>query len=93
MWKKSKLRERKLGYLFFGIERNERWMISDPESENLGEAMHAIRYGNPTKEQLGIVLSAAEAYVHLIMYPLRSVSRAHFDDIRRALNEHKYKDS
>jgi hypothetical protein len=89
MWKKSKLRERKLGYLFFGMEPNERWMISDPESDKLVEAMHATRYGTPTQSQLYTVLSAAKAYIHLTTYPLKSVSRVHFDDIRRALNEHE----
>lgn len=86
-WKKSKLRERKRGYLYFNVEKERRWMISDPESEELAEAMHATRYGTPTKAQLYTVLSAAEAYIHLTTYPLKSVSRAHFDDIRRALNE------
>jgi hypothetical protein len=89
MWKKSNLRERKFGYLFFGMEPNERWMISDPEAEELAEAMHATRYGTPTKAQLYTVLSAAEAYIHLTTYPLKSVSRAHFNDIRKVLNEHQ----
>jgi hypothetical protein len=89
MRKKSKLRERKLGYLFFGIEPNEKWMISDPESKELAEAMHATRYGTPTQSQLYTVLSAAEAYIHLTTYPLKGVSRSHFDDIRRVINEHE----
>lgn len=85
----SKLRERRNGLLCFGTEPGKTWVISDPASEELEEAMWKTRYGTPTREQLFMVLSAAEAYIFLTRYPLRGVAKEKFADICRALKEKK----
>lgn len=73
-----KLRESKLGALWFGDKPNEHWMISDPESVQLNEAMHRMRYeyaqsettSKQHKSDIYHVLAAAEAYQHLTTYEL-----------------------
>jgi hypothetical protein len=81
------LRERRHGRLYFGEAQAERWSIADPDCESLDAAMHDMRYGKPTQDQIYAVLGAAEAYVHLFGYPLRGVARRQFNDIARAVKD------
>ncbi len=60
-------------------------MIADPADKELEDAMWALRYGTPSKAQIYKVLSAAEAYRHLCLYPIRGFARQQFSDICRAV--------
>lgn len=54
------------------------WSVSDPTSEALSDAMHAMRY-TPTQvtdSQRWLVLSAAEAWVHFGAYGTGPYHRA-----------------
>jgi hypothetical protein len=81
----STLRERKFGRLYFGDEQREQWSIADPEAKELNESLHRMRYTPDalTGADLHYVMAAAEAYQHLITYPLRGVAARQFADIRR----------
>lgn len=83
--KKSLFRGRFAGRLYFGKTKNERWSITDPDSEKLNVALHEMRYGNPTRTQIYLVIGAAEDYRHLFTYPLRGIARNQFSDICRAV--------
>lgn len=63
---KHVLKRRTHGRLFF-----EGWSISDPEHEELHEALHTARYAlqQLTQQQAYTVLAAAEAYIHLTTHP------------------------
>lgn len=82
---KSLLRGKFAGRLFFGKEKKEQWSIADPFNQKLEEALYEMRYGNPTRDQVYLVMNAAEAYVHLFTYPLRGIARRQFSDICRAV--------
>lgn len=48
------------------------WCMPDPDSEHLGEALYAVfhrEFGEPTREQLSLIATAAEAYQHLAGHP------------------------
>ena len=72
------------GRLIFG-DGAQRWSISDPECDELHDALHALRYGQPTRAQVFEVLAAAEAYVHLTTHPLGEHCVKQLRIIRRAL--------
>lgn len=81
----TELRERKHGNLYFGSTFADSYMVADPDCEKLAEAMHAMRYGKPTRAQMFDVLAAAQSYVHLFTYPRRTFARMQFADIARAV--------
>lgn len=84
--KPSQLRERRCARLYFG-EGEDAWSIADPEDPSLEEAMYRMRYmpEQLTNQDRWRILAAAEAYQHLICYPLREYTRQQFADIRRAV--------
>lgn len=86
---KSTLRERRHGRLYFGELGPERWSIADPCSPALDGAMHQMRYTPEwvTRDDLWLVLEAAEAYRRLATYPLAGVAARQLRDVRRAVRD------
>lgn len=54
--------------------RGDNWLCIDPTRPDLHEAMHAARYESPTCVQVGLLLAAAEMYIHLATHPAGSES-------------------
>lgn len=78
-------RGRFAGLLYFGKDPKDQYCISDPCNEKLDDALYTMRYGIPTKEQVYLVMHAAEAYQHLFRYPIRTFAKQQFLDICRSV--------
>jgi len=81
-----KLRERKFGLLWFGEHVQDRWNITDPESERLREACRRLRPDGPSTnggewpertpeerqrdDDIYVLLRVVEDYQHLTTYVL-----------------------
>lgn len=49
--------------------RFEDWGVPDPTDESIDEAIQRIIYGEPTKADIGSMLSLAQVFIHLAVHP------------------------